>query len=584
MRILLCTSEFGNKAGGLAFHCLQLKSIFEKLGHSVCVEILPENDDYKVIDGGYDPDLGNKIRVAYKLKVMNDKYAESIDLCISCGAGLTAYKAMLFSKKNEIPLGIVLCGSEVNIAFGKSELAFYNEKAFEYASAIIGISKELIENAKLYVNSSNAKYYVIPIMCKFDDVSENIGNNLNKSQLVFATGAAFLGEKKGIANLLLGFSKYLQRTKRNDELYLFGEIDEDVKSQYLEIIRTEKIDNNIVFWGYVSRNEYLSKISDIDIYIQSSPYEGFGISVAEAINADKEILISNSGFIAETIREEFPEHIIHSLETDKLTECLCNFVNGTLEKNDKTRIKLKLQKYLSEGSVCEKWDALLNEISSGEELSGEICTTVMFHDIDCAYTGVDYAIDGFEKLLQIVFSKGYRLCSVKEYFEAINKERLILCTFDDGYENVFKNAFPLMKKYDFTATVFVCPDLIGKNNSWNHRDDANRRHLTHEMILELIKYGWEIGSHGLSHMNMLRLSEHELMNCLSESKRMLQLYGPIDTFCYPYGIFNLYVKNMVKKYYNKAFSVTAGGKDYINDPYQITRLTPEDLLELMNSK
>ena len=37
MRILLCTSEFGNKAGGLAFHCMQLKAIFEQLGHSVYV-------------------------------------------------------------------------------------------------------------------------------------------------------------------------------------------------------------------------------------------------------------------------------------------------------------------------------------------------------------------------------------------------------------------------------------------------------------------------------------------------------------------------------------------------------------------
>ena len=48
--------------------------------------------------------------------------------------------------------------------------------------------------------------------------------------------------------------------------------------------------------------EFISKLSEIDIYIQASPFEGCGISVLEAIKAGKEILISNTGFIAETIR------------------------------------------------------------------------------------------------------------------------------------------------------------------------------------------------------------------------------------------------------------------------------------------
>ena len=169
--------------------------------------------------------------------------------------------------------------------------------------------------------------------------------------------------------------------------------------------------------------------------------------------------------------------------------------------------------------------------------------------------------------------------NIREYLKKKEKKNTIICTFDDGYENVFKNAFPIMKRYGFTATVYVCPDLIGKDNSWNHKDDMNRKHMTHEMLVELADAGWEIGSHGLMHINMLRLSECALEHNLKESKKQLEIYGLIDSFCYPYGAFNAFIKEKVEKYYANAFSVSIGGCDYINDLYQLTRMTPEELIE-----
>ena len=86
----------------------------------------------------------------------------------------------------------------------------------------------------------------------------------------------------------------------------------------------------------------------------------------------------------------------------------------------------------------------------------------------------------------------------------------------------------------------------------------------------------------LSHMNMIRLSEHELDKCLGESKEMLSKYGEIDTYCYPYGIFNTYIKNKTRLYYSRAFSVDIGGSDYATDLYQITRFTPEALIRKLD--
>lgn len=575
MKILLCTSEKGTGAGGLALHCVQLKEIFENLGHEVFVEVLLNPQDYFAIDGGYDPDLSRKIRASYMLKEIIEKYNQ-IDLCVSCGGGRTAYYSMLFSKSKRIPLNVVLCGSEINLAYENTDLAFYNSEALKYASSVIGLSNELNQNAKLLGTNSKCKYYVIPNYCEFNEAYGN-KTAVDKKDVVFATGAAFLGEKKGIANLILAFGKMVKAKHRNDRLYLFGKIDSDIEEKYKRLITEHSLEGNIFLEGYLDRDVFHQRMDEVDVYIQASPFEGYGNSVAEAISEGKDILISDTGYIAETIKYKFPNHIIDSLNPDKFSEILGEYAEMTFKKNDVGLIREMLEEQLSKESVIIKWKDVLEETMKIDmEFSDGICNAVMFHDVDNSYSGVDYNKEGFKKLVNRVYNKGLKFCSVHEYFKSESKDNLVVCTFDDGYENVFKNAFPVLSEYGFTATVYICPDLIGKGNDWNHRDEVNRWHLTHEMILQLVAAGWEIGSHGLSHINLRRLSEQDLLNNLIKSKELLEVYGTIGSFCYPYGSFNDFIKDKVSKYYDNAFSVSIGGNNVKYDLYQITRLTPEE--------
>jgi len=576
MKILICTSESGMNAGGLALHCSQLKEIFKELGHSVEVEILLNPDDINVLDGGYDSELGNKIRSSYKLNIMIQKYKD-VDICVSCGAGRTSYFAMLFCKANKKPLYIVLCGSEVNLSFEKAELAFYNKESFVYASKIIGLSEELNNNARLLSSNGSCKYYVIPNICEISNGDNSI--DISKKNLIYATGASFLGEKKGIANLLYAFADLIKK-RSQDKLYLFGKIDEDIMSQYESLIEMNGLNNNVEFFGYVDRDSFHKKMEEVDVYIQASPFEGFGNAVAEALALGKDILISNTGYIAESIIDKFPNHIFESLEPEAISKKISEYAEKTYKKNESQTIRDLLEKLLSKEKIVSAWGNVLDSSPSCVKCMDEhTCISVMFHDVFDSYTGIDYAVEGFEKLVQKAYEKGYKLCSAKEYFGSLDKSNLIVCTFDDGYENVYKNAFPLMDKYGFSATVYICPDLIGQDNSWNHKDSVNRRHLSHEMIADLVNNNWEIGSHGLSHINMLRLSEHELDKCLELSKEQLKRYGVINSYCYPYGSFNEFVKKKVAKYYKNAFSVSIGGPNYEFDMYQITRLTPEELVD-----
>ena len=503
MRILLCTSETGNDAGGLALHCSQLKEIYEELGHEVFVEVLLNPHSYYVIDGGYDSELGNKLRTSYMLRSIEKKYSDRIDLCVSCGGGRTAYYSMLICAERKIPLYIVLCGSEVNLSYEQPMLAFYNTQAMNYSSAIIGLSNELNSNAKKFNNNPSCMYYVIPNYCELgNEIKEHLSLT-DKHRITFASGAAFLGEKKGIANLLKAFSILIHEKGRDDRLYLFGKIDDDIKQKYQQIIHDLSLERNVFLCGYLERNAFHEKMMSVDTYLQASPFEGFGNSVVEALSLGKDILISDTGYIAESIGKDYKDHIMQSLDPNDMANDMYNYCTNVVIKGDADKIRFKLLEELRKENVINLWRQVFGQSKrSTINVGADSCFAVMFHDVNSDYSGIDYAPDGFNKLINSIYERGLRLCSVHDFFLSPDSSKNIICTFDDGYESVFKNAFPIMKQYGFTATVYMCPDLIGKDNSWNHKDSVVRKHMTGEMITTLCEYGWEIGSHGLSHINL----------------------------------------------------------------------------------
>ena len=159
----------------------------------------------------------------------------------------------------------------------------------------------------------------------------------------------------------------------------------------------------------------------------------------------------------------------------------------------------------------------------------------------------------------------------------------IVCTFDDGYSGLHDCALPIMKKYGFTATVFVCTGLIGRDNKWNNKDAVLRQHLNMEELQNLYKHGWEIASHGVSHFNLLKLTDEEIEHELKDSYDFLsRKYGMALTYAYPYGAYNDFIKSCVGKYYKYAFSVTKGGTSLVSDALQIRRYSITEIYKMLS--
>jgi peptidoglycan/xylan/chitin deacetylase (PgdA/CDA1 family) len=122
---------------------------------------------------------------------------------------------------------------------------------------------------------------------------------------------------------------------------------------------------------------------------------------------------------------------------------------------------------------------------------------------------------------------------------------LVAITFDDGYEDNWEYAFPLLLKHGVPATFFLTAGLLegdeavvrrfGETLRRSSLDDV--RPLKWEQVLEMRAAGAEIGAHTYSHPNLARLTSAEILDELQRSRKILEqrLQAPVTTLAYPFG-------------------------------------------------
>ena len=144
-----------------------------------------------------------------------------------------------------------------------------------------------------------------------------------------------------------------------------------------------------------------------------------------------------------------------------------------------------------------------------------------------------------------------------------NEQKNVVVTFDDAYKDVITNAYPILEKYNFQATVFVITDFVGKD-----------RYLTWEDIKTLKKNGWHIESHTLTHPNLSNISEKEAKRQIYESKNKIEKnLGTIVRFLsYPAGKYDDDIIELTKEAgYTGAVSTDKGIENSAVDIYKLKR-------------
>ncbi|MDR2652238.1 MAG: polysaccharide deacetylase family protein [Prevotellaceae bacterium] len=566
MQIAVVTSELGEKSGGLSYSCMNFSNMLIEMGHKVIIissiddSILLSNYcfetigcDVTIIGGGYKPKLHNHLFFRAHVQNVCSRIADKIvDYIVAFGAGYNGLFAAELSRLTNVRLVSMLRGSEINLSISDFDLRQANYHSLKQSSAVVALSKELLERSRTISWNAQTTYKVIPnIIAKPSILDLCVGS---KNEIILGCGAYHLNEKKGIANLIEMLSLLNQMSDKKFRFEFIGKIDEDLFLRYKELCNKLNVINCIAFMDVLSREQFIERMKSWDFYVQGSFCEGFSNSVSDYLSLGKAFVLTNTGFIAETINEQCPEIIFDNFIPEKMAKTIMTLVANKQIGGIYEKAYNLIGKLTSKETVISLFSKIFKAKTVSDTtikyLNNNIIS-VLLHDISPdKYSNNDTPLLALKDFVEQITNNGYCLCSAKQYFETNERSNLVICTFDDAYDGVLKYALPILKQYGFTATVFVCCDYIGKINSWNLKDTHKRNHLNIDELKQLQKEGWEIGSHGKTHNSLLRLSEVDLEKELIDSKYFLsKTFGKVESYAYPYGDFNDYCKNKVSETY-----------------------------------
>lgn len=170
--------------------------------------------------------------------------------------------------------------------------------------------------------------------------------------------------------------------------------------------------------------------------------------------------------------------------------------------------------------------------------------------------GLSVPPDAFEQQMKFLRDNGYHTISLMDLYEHLRvgaplPSKPLILTFDDGYRDNYEFAFPIMRKYGATGTIFLITDLIGKYEPY----------MTWQQVKEMSDAGMSMESHTRTHPDLRNVDY---------AHRVWQLTGPIEDitkytgkrpyfFAYPAGRWNDDVLPILRDIQTKAAVTTQYG-------------------------
>lgn len=189
--------------------------------------------------------------------------------------------------------------------------------------------------------------------------------------------------------------------------------------------------------------------------------------------------------------------------------------------------------------------------------------------------------ENFERQMKYLRDREYNIISLDDFVDRKKagkdfSHNTVVITFDDGQRNNYINAFPVLKKYQMSATIFIITQWMGQN-----------AFLTWDQVKEMAQYDIDFGSHTQHHVYLPEADIDMLRLEIERSKKDIEkrLGKPVNHLCYPSGGFTKDVKRLVEESgYLSALTTNRGFDRYNNDLYELMRIkvTNSDAVKLFH--
>lgn len=143
-------------------------------------------------------------------------------------------------------------------------------------------------------------------------------------------------------------------------------------------------------------------------------------------------------------------------------------------------------------------------------------------------------------------------------------EKPVVITLDDGYQDLYTTAYPILQFYNFKAVAYIVTSFVGR-----------AKYVTAAQVIEMDHNGMEIASHTVDHADLARTSVYWATTQLVASRAWLQhlLGHSVVDFAYPSGKFNaMVVRALQATGYDTAVTELPGTAHSRADRYVWTRV------------